>query len=338
VKSERRLAIKVGVFLVVGAGLALLVLLLLGGQRHVLTSRVTLHTAFPDVQGLRVGAPVWLSGVSVGQVSHIRFGEGHRVEVDLQIVAHVLERIREDSVARIDTQGLLGDKIVSITLGSRDSAPIPPRGWLRAAPPSDFNRLMSQASEILEQATVVAKNAAVASKELANPDTIAKFHGAISSLDALLGEAEHGRGLAHAIFYDKHTARSLEHMAAKLDHAAGRIDRIASATDEKLLHHVSTAAQHVGELAGAIAGSHVIQHLDRASSDLADVIGYVKAGQGSLGALIADPSAYERLVALLGGANRSWLLRWMVRHAIKKNEQMPPPPRPVEARTPRPSK
>lgn len=317
-KSERKLAIKVGAFVAVLGTLAVMVLLLLGGERHLFASRVTLHTSFSDVQGLREGAPVWLSGVSIGQVKAVRFGDHHRVEVELQVLERVLPRIREDSVARIDTQGLLGDKIVTITLGGGEAGPVAANGWLRSAPPADFNRLVAQAGEILEQATVVAKNAATASQALANPETVGKFKNAISAMDALLGEAQHGRGLVHALFYDPRTASSLRQIATRLDHAAGRIDQIVSAADEKMLRHVSLAAERVSEVAGSINASHVVAHLDRASGDLADVISYVKAGQGTLGALIADPSVYERLVTLLGGANRSTLLRWMVRHAIQK--------------------
>jgi phospholipid/cholesterol/gamma-HCH transport system substrate-binding protein len=337
VKSERKLAVQVGAFVAVLGSLALVVLLLLGGERHLFTPRVVLHASFSDVQGLREGAPVWLSGVSIGQVKSVRFGE-RRVEVLLQVRARVLERIHEDSIARIDTQGLLGDKIVTITLGGAESAPVAANGWLRSVPPSDFNHLIAQAGEILEQATVVAKNAATASKALADPKTIEKFRNAIASMDSLLGEAAHGRGLAHALFYDPRTASSLQQIAKRIEHASGRIDQIVSAADEKMLHHVSLAAERVSEVAASINSSHVIPHLDRASGDLADVIAYVKAGQGTLGALIADPSAYERLVTLLGGANRSTLLRWMVRHAIQKGEKKvppPPPPKPIEAKTPR---
>ena len=337
--TERRLELKVGIFTVAILIAAVGVVLLLGQRRHVFEPRVTLHAQFADVGGLREGAPVWLSGVSIGQVKSVRFGEHHRVEVTLQVRARVLPRIHEDSIARIDTQGLLGDKIVSITLGASDAAPLRSGGGLRSAPPSDFNRLISQAGEILEQATVVAKNAATASQALANPQTIEKFRDAIAAMDALLGEAQHGRGLAHALFYDPRTASSLQHIATRLDHASGRIDQIVSAADEKMLHHVSLAAERVSEVAASINGSRVVAHLDRASGDLADVIGYVKAGQGTVGALIADPSVYERLVTLLGGANRSAILRWMVRHAIQKSEKAPPPPpRPIEARTPREQK
>jgi phospholipid/cholesterol/gamma-HCH transport system substrate-binding protein len=335
VNPERKLELKVGAFVIALVAVALLVLALLGSRRHVFASRVTLHAAFTDVQGLREGAPVWLSGVSVGQVSRIRFGEKH-IEVDLSIVGRALDHMRADSVARIDSQGLLGDKIVSISLGSAGATAIRGSAWLHTAPPADFNRLVAQAGDILEQASIVARNAAVASTTLADPKTIAAFRSGIMALDALLTEAQRGRGLAHALFYDPKTARSITHMAGSVDHAVSRIDDIFSATDEEgrqVLNKIARAAGRVGDAAESIHRSNMIAHLDRASGDLADVIAYVKAGQGTIGALIADPGIYERVVALLGGLQRSRLLRWMVHYAIEKSDKSAPPaPQPVEAR------
>jgi hypothetical protein len=38
-------------------------------------------------------------------------------------------------------------------------------------------------------------------------------------------------------------------------------------------------------------------------------------------ALLNDPSVYDGIQALLGGANWSWLLRWVVQHALKQSNQ-----------------
>jgi phospholipid/cholesterol/gamma-HCH transport system substrate-binding protein len=112
---QHRIDLKVGAFVVGGALLGLVIVLLLGRERHVFEPRVAIHTRFTDVQGLRVGAPVWLSGVSVGTVSGISFSAGGKVvRVDLELTRKFLNWARADSVARIDSQGLLGDKLVSL--------------------------------------------------------------------------------------------------------------------------------------------------------------------------------------------------------------------------------
>lgn len=46
----------------------------------------------------------------------------------------------------------------------------------------------------------------------------------------------------------------------------------------------------------------------------------IEKGEGTLGALLKDPSLYDDLKNLLGGANRSKVLKYVVRHAVKKSD------------------
>jgi len=46
----------------------------------------------------------------------------------------------------------------------------------------------------------------------------------------------------------------------------------------------------------------------------------IKAGEGTVGALIEDPTVYENLVTFLEGAQRSLLLRSLVRSTIRTGE------------------
>src|SRR5712692_6144161 len=103
--SERLLEIKVGSFVLGALAIGIAVVLLLGRERHLLEERATLHAAFKDVEGLHEGAPVRLAGVNVGTVSRVRFaGElgNLLIQVDLEISRRALDRVRQDSVARVD--------------------------------------------------------------------------------------------------------------------------------------------------------------------------------------------------------------------------------------------
>ena len=70
--------------------------------------------------GSSQGATVRLAGVPVGRVGGdpaARVRVERKVQVELLIARRVQDRIRADSVARIETLGLLGDKIIDVTLG-----------------------------------------------------------------------------------------------------------------------------------------------------------------------------------------------------------------------------
>jgi len=75
----------------------------------------TLYANFDDISGLKTGDQVQIAGVRVGKVvaislkdyrAHVAFEINDGVEVDSQ------------AIAAIDTSGIIGDKYVSISLGS----------------------------------------------------------------------------------------------------------------------------------------------------------------------------------------------------------------------------
>jgi len=364
-KAERRLELKVGAFalvvLLLGAG----AVLLLGRERHVFESRVRLSAAFREVSGLRPGAPVWLSGVNVGTVTRVAIGRpgAHEVLVELEVQRAMLDRIRRDSVASIGTQGLLGDKLLQISIGSPDASPLHAGDALRTETPADFNRLVDQANDILIRAKEIADNIAEVSKSLADPRTIADFRASMASLRSLLAEAQHGQGLMHAIFYDQKTAHHFERLASTVDDlidhvdiGVKKIDSLLATTDgdgRQLVNNISRAAKQVADVAAELQRTRVVAHVEQAGRDLAEITGYVKSGRGTLGALIADPTVYEQLVSVLGGVQRSRILRALVRYAISRDEgrsaakeintplesktpsQQMKPPSSIEAKTPR---
>src|SRR5262245_35983783 len=99
----------------------------LGARTRLFEPRYTIHAEFTEVGGLAEGATVRLAGVQIGRVSDVRLPDqpGSKVRVDLNISRRYSNRIRRDSIARIETQGLLGDKIVEITVGTAGAPPLP---------------------------------------------------------------------------------------------------------------------------------------------------------------------------------------------------------------------
>lgn len=332
--KDRRLEVKVGLFVVATAMLAVLVVVLLGKSKHVFEPRVKLHATFIDVAGLVQGAPVRISGVNVGTVSQIMFVKSEDrplIQVDLQISQGSLGLVRADSVARISAQGLLGDKIVEVSAGSTSAPPVGAGGQVKTATAPDLDKMLQAASATLDDVKRVADRMAAAVDQFADPKTVAEVRESVLHLHALLHATEKGEGLAHALFFDKRTASeltrletNLSNLTAHVDRGVQHLDAVLAATDgegKQLLNNVSRAAKSVGETAETLQRSKVIPNLERASGDLAQMTGYMKTGQGTLGALVVDPTVYEQLVQVLGGVGRSRVLRALVRYAISRDDE-----------------
>ena len=121
-KSQRSLEVGTGLFVLLGfAALFFLTTQLPGsGLSFGQETGYRVTARFENVGDLKVGSPVSMSGVRVGEVESIRFDPNdYRAVVQLHI-AQEFNQIPEDSDASIQTQGLLGGKYVGIGPGGSD--------------------------------------------------------------------------------------------------------------------------------------------------------------------------------------------------------------------------
>jgi phospholipid/cholesterol/gamma-HCH transport system substrate-binding protein len=155
--DERRLDFRVGAFVLTGAVVLGIVLFTIGTGRHLFGETYHLVARFPDIAGLAVGAPVRLAGVTVGTVTRIAVAEELQVrtiEVALAINRAVQARIREDSVASIQTLGVLGDKYVELTMGTETRPPLSPGAEVTAVPPPNLYAWMQRGEAMLTDPSV----------------------------------------------------------------------------------------------------------------------------------------------------------------------------------------
>lgn len=121
-KSQRSLEVGTGLFVLLGfAALFFLTTQLPGsGLSFGQEAGYRVTARFENVGDLKVGSPVSMAGVRVGEVESIRFDPNdYRAVVQLHI-AQEFNQIPEDSDASIQTQGLLGGKYVGIGPGGSD--------------------------------------------------------------------------------------------------------------------------------------------------------------------------------------------------------------------------
>jgi phospholipid/cholesterol/gamma-HCH transport system substrate-binding protein len=388
-RGEAALEVKVGVFVFLLIAMSVTVIFLLGRTSNLFEEQVVLRTAFRSASGLRVGAQVRLAGVHVGQVASIHFGTNPRdprVTVELKVQKAVLPRITQQSRARIDSMGLLGDKIIDISVGEAGK-PVEPGAELPGVAPPEYLALLDTAHESLANV----KDITAKLREVVGRYMSPKIHddvvGIFAATRRLLEQVASGRGLVHALLFDKALAQEVRSVASKLgrtlDNANIAIDRflgqaglaVAQAFGEvgkilkdvrrrkgTTLHTLLYGKDHVTPifveakraaetltrlladvkesqgLARALLfdpkGREVLENLVAASRSVKDVatrlreVGdKVAKGEGSLGALLHDPSLYEDLKRMVSNLRRNRVLRALIRFAIERQEE-PAPERP----------
>ncbi|MGH8230498.1 MAG: outer membrane lipid asymmetry maintenance protein MlaD, partial [Steroidobacteraceae bacterium] len=123
-QANRSIEIGTGLFVLLGfAALGFLTTQLpdSGLQLSRATQNYAVTAKFDDIGGLKVGAPVTMAGVRIGQVDSIGYDNSvYKAAVKLGIDRH-FDHIPDDSDAAIQTSGLLGAQYIAISPGGSES-------------------------------------------------------------------------------------------------------------------------------------------------------------------------------------------------------------------------
>src|SRR6202171_2588882 len=160
-------AARLGAFIIATLGILAAGIFLIGSKQYLFTSTYRLKAQFATVVGLDPGADVRVGGVHIGTVRGIELpnkpADKITVLMDLQRSTHDI--IKQDSVAAIETEGLLGNEYVSISFGSAQALNVKDDDTIASQPPLVIADLMKKADgrldtgqEALESVTVAAAN------------------------------------------------------------------------------------------------------------------------------------------------------------------------------------
>jgi phospholipid/cholesterol/gamma-HCH transport system substrate-binding protein len=106
----------VGIFVVIGLIAIAYMTVKLGNVGFLGESSYTLYAKFNKVTGLKVGNPVSMFGLNIGRVESFKLDQDDQlVIVDFKIDNGI--KIYDDAIASIKTEGLIGDKFISIDAG-----------------------------------------------------------------------------------------------------------------------------------------------------------------------------------------------------------------------------
>ena len=348
--ESRAQNIKVGIF-VIGLSLTVLVsVFILGGSSEMLERRYTLEAKWEDVAGLKEGAVVRLAGWDVSAVNEIAFADElaqRELTVSLKIMSRYQDRIRADSIARIDTVGVLGDKYVSISMGTPSAEGLKDGATIQTLPALDFLGATNKVEDILSNTASITKkfDLMLGTEDEAANTKLAK---SMSGLEGLFQGISEGRGLLNALVHDEAMADNFRRTASNLDQSSAGLARVMQevetgdglahemvyGSEDGLAAEMRTLASSLGQLTEDIQNKDsminaLIYDADKVAilDDLQETVNSLKRtsaalenGQGTLGLLAHDPALYEDLRALVGGAQRNKLLRAYIRKTIEKGE------------------
>ncbi len=210
-------------------------ILAIGDQSFLFRASNTYRIMFPNAAGLAEDNPVQLNGVTVGKVDRILLSERpetEMLEVRISVERRYANRLRRDSLARIKTLGLLGDKYVEITSGSPGSVLLNPGEEIPAALPTDVDDLIASGADVVDYVVATAQ-----------------------SLSTILARMERGEGLLGELVAEREdkritdtvirTLESIERLTNQVEAGQGVLGRLL--TDEEMGDQLASSLDNIDE-------------------------------------------------------------------------------------------
>jgi phospholipid/cholesterol/gamma-HCH transport system substrate-binding protein len=161
---------------------------IIGSKAYLFRSTYQLKARFADVAGLAAGADVRVGGVHSGTVQSISLphnpGEQVMVVMDLDRSTH--EIIKQDSIASIDTEGLLGSQYIAVSFGSAGQAEVRDGDVIQSKPPLEMADLLTKANGLLSTSQQAIQHASEAAAHLSSVS--AKIDSGEGSVGALIND------------------------------------------------------------------------------------------------------------------------------------------------------
>jgi phospholipid/cholesterol/gamma-HCH transport system substrate-binding protein len=249
--------LRVGLTVIVASLVLALLLFLMSGTTGLFSTRITLVSYFDNAGGLRVGAPVRLSGVDIGNVVSLKIVPDKAkqltpVEVTMKVSTKYSFNLRKDSETSLDTAGVLGETYLDIDSSQAIGPPAQNGDVLPIRSHPDFNEVVRSSQSTLQNMDALLKRA-----------------------DRILAFAESGKGSLGKLIYDPKLYDQLSQTVGEFN---GIVDQIAKGK---------------GSLGALINRNEAYDKFVATLDKMNLVVDDLQAGKGTAGKFLKDPALYN---------------------------------------------
>jgi len=274
--------LKLGVFVILGTVLLVVAVYLIGNKQNLFGNTFEIHTIFKNVNGLQSGNNVRFSGVAVGTVRSIEMMNDTSIRVNMIIDDKMLEHIRQNSVATVGSDGLVGSMLINIVPGKGTAPLIEPGDMLRS-----YSKIATE--DMMTTLSVTNENAALLTVDLLTiSQSIISGKG---TLGMLLNDTVMAADLR----------RTLTELRATSSDASSAMREIRRMVEEMQFEE-SVAGVLLNDTVSGRRMKDIIEdlentskQLEKMSQDLSEVIGEMKDGEGAIHYLSSDTVFVQQL-------------------------------------------
>ncbi len=328
---------RVGLFVLAALVIVLVAIFFVTGG-NILGPKYRLITYLPEVEGVQAGAPVDLDGVQIGSVQSVELtphpeDRMHGIKVVLRIDKKFQQQIRVDpsdpsksSTASLVTQGLLGDRYVTISRGLTGTA-IPENGVVPGAEEAAIKQMVERGAELMQNLGAltddvrdmiaqVQKGKGTIGKLLNDPAMYDHLNSTASKLDTMASNIQGGQGTLGKLVASDDLYKRVDSTLAKADDVIGAV-RDQKGTIGKLVYDPSAydsikdfasngnalltdVRAGKGSLGKLATDDTLFTNLRDASANVRDATAKMNSNQGTMGKFFTDPALYDNMTGMTG--------------------------------------
>jgi phospholipid/cholesterol/gamma-HCH transport system substrate-binding protein len=229
--------IKIGIFVVVGFLILIAGIFLIGSKKNMFSSTYKIYGTFRNAGGLQIGNNVRFGGVNIGTVKSIHILKDTLVRVDMIIQSKMSEFIKNDAVATVGSDGLMGDKLLTIEPGTANAPVLTPGSKIRTVEPVDFATIINKFSNVASNAEVITGALAGMALQIKNGDgsisrllyrndlamglegVLNNAKGITGSMNGIATHIQSGQGSLGSLIYTDSLSKGLEHTVSSANAA-----------------------------------------------------------------------------------------------------------------------
>jgi len=322
--------LRVGLFVLAGLFILAIAIFYVTGA-GILGPKIRLITYLPEVDEVETGAPVRLDGVPIGNVQSVGLtpqpqDAAHNITLVLRIDKKYQNEIRTDSTASLITEGLLGNRYVTISRGLTGTV-IPANGAVPGKEETAMKQMVERGADLMQNLGALSddlrgivdqvnKGNGTLGKLMNDPSLYNHLNSTAGRLDTLASSIEQGQGTAGKLI-------ASDELYDKADAAIGHVDDVVLAVhDQKgtlgkliydpamydstknLMEKGNTLLDNVnagkGTLGKLVTDNTVYTNVEQASANFRDATAKMNSNQGTIGKFFSDPAFYDNMTALSG--------------------------------------
>lgn len=269
---------RLGLLLVSGTILVVVAMYLIGRNQNLFGSTIRIVAYFTNVNGLQPGNTVRFVGSDAGTVESVEVVNDTAVEVVIILQSRFTQHIRQDAIAGIGTDGLMGNKLINITNQPGSAAENVQNGCniltRRPVETDEMLRTLNQTNEYVEAIAHNLKNVT---------DKISDSRGTLWKLltdTSLAADAD-------IIFANLNlSSQHIEELTDQLNDALAKVNQGNGLLGTLLTDTLLPAKLHRTAIHLQAAG----QQSEAATADLLSFTRDIDQGKGTLGLLLRDSS------------------------------------------------